>query len=314
MAIINLFSKRMAAERGEVADVYTYDSFSENFRMQLSMMVQDLLGDHSIVSSHPLPREVYANIVTILRKEYGLAKLARTLYAESYYEELHGFILKEPSVERCLDAIELCYAFGNTHARKQPYSDLHRFDANSHVNACLSELNGRFKEAGYGYEFVAETTSIIRIDSEFLHVEAVKPALHFLGIAGFEAARNEFFGAYEHYRHKHYKEALVDAGKSFESTCKVICKSNGWEYTPRDTASKLIQILIDKGFMPAYNQAHLSALQSVLSSGIPTLRNNLGGHGDGPEIVEVPPEVVAYGLHLTASSIAMLAALQAKRG
>lgn len=314
MAIFDLFSKRMARERGDVIDVYTYDNFSENFRVQLSMVVKDLLGDDRVLQREITPKEVYAAISGILRREYGVQTLIKGRFHEDHYFEIHEFILREPNVERVLDTVELCFLFGNTHARKQPYSTLHRYDADRHVDACIDEVNGRFKAVGYGYEFVVESESIIRIDSEFLHAEAVKPAIHFMSFPGFEAARNEFFGAYEHYRHKHYKEALVDAGKSFESTCKVICKANEWEYTPRDTANKLIQILIDKGFMPAYNQAHLSALQSVLSSGIPTLRNNLGGHGDGPEIVEVSPEIVAYGLHLTASSIAMLAALQAKRG
>lgn len=313
MPIFNLFSKRMAKERGEETDVYTYDGFSDNFRVKLSLMIQDLLGNVHAAAREVTPRDVYAAIVSVLKREYGVESLVSRVYCDTHFDELHAFLKQESNVERVLDAVELSYKLGNVHARKQTYSAAHRFDAGSHVDQCIEELNGRFKESGYGYEFVVESESIIRIDSGFLHAEVVKPAIHFLSYPGFEAARNEFFGAYEHYRHERYKEALVDAGKAFESTCKIICKANGWPYAQRDTSNKLILILIEKGLMPSHNQTFLTSLQSVLASGIPTLRNNLGGHGDGHEIVEVSPEIVAYGLHLTASAIMMMAALQEKR-
>ena len=311
MAVVDLYSKRKERERNGVSDVYTYDTFSPSFRVQLSMMIEDLLGDIYAVRNDRMPIAVYAAIVQTLKKEYGIRNLSSSVHHQNAYEELHFFLSTEPEVDRCLDAVELCYKRGNLNAREQVYRAIHRQDANEHVDNCIAELNTRFKEAGYGYEFV--DNEIIRIDSEFLHAQAVKPAIHFLNFEGFEAARSEFFGAYDHYRHKRYKEALVDAAKSFESTFKIICTLNGWAYGPRDTSNKLIQILMDNGFMPAFNQAHLSAIQTALTSGIPTLRNNLAGHGDGPEIVEVPAEVVAYGLHLTASAIVMLAGLQATR-
>lgn len=311
MAIVDLYSKRKERERNGFSDVYSYDTFSPSFRVQLSMMIEDLLGDTYSLRNDNLPFAIYGAIVQTLKKEYGVRHLSSRVHHNEGFEELHFFLANEPDVEKCLDAIELCYQMGNRHARDQAYRAVHRWDSNNHVDSCIEELNIRFKEAGCGYAFV--DNEIIRIDSEFLHSETVKPAIHFLNFEGFEAARNEFFEAYEHYRHQRYKEALVGAAKSFESTFKIICTLNGWTYSQRDTSNKLIQILIDKDFMPAYNQAHLSAIQTALTSGIPTLRNNLGGHGDGPDIVDVPAEVVAYGLHLTASAIVMLAGLQAKR-
>ena len=104
----------------------------------------------------------------------------------------------------------------------------------------------------------------------------------------------------------------VAAAKSFESTMKIICNANEWSYGKTDTANKLITILTENGFIPSYHQSHLASIHSNLSSGIPTLRNQIASHGS-PEIIEVPPEVVAYGLHLTASAIVLLGSLQAKR-
>jgi len=305
MAIVPLFSKRQKEQRGEVSDVYTYDRLPSTFRVQLSYMIKELLGDINSMGYEGVA--VYDSIVSILKKEYGVLKLA-DVYAQNGYQELHAFILSEPDVEKCLDAVELCYLIGDTKGRN--YVFMRRHDYEEHVDACIAELNGRFKEAGCGYEYT--NGELIRIDSQLLHTEAVKPAINFLNAEGFAAPRTEFLGAFAHYRHGRYKEALVDAAKAFESTMKIICTANGWSYAKTDTANKLIVILTDNGFIPSYHQSHLASIQASLSSGIPPLRNQLASHGN-PEIIEVPPEVVAYGLHLTASAIVLLASLHANR-
>lgn len=312
MAVFDLYSKRQKRLRGEVIDVYVYDTFTAPLRMQLSYMIKDLLGDESQFHSLSMPNEAYTEIVKILRREYGVEKLysgAGSSFRDREFDDLHKFLIGEPDVERCLDAVELCYAFGDSFARKQNY--VSRRDASSHVDDCIQELNTRFKEAGRGYELI--DGKVIRIDSQLLHSEVVKPAIGFLNIEGFEGARDEFFGAYEHYRHGNHEEALVDALKAFESTMKVILTANGKTYGAGDTASKLILGCRDAGLMPAYNESQMSSLVNVLISGIPTLRNKNGGHGQGEAVRTVEPEIVAYGLHLTASAIVMLAGLESKR-
>ncbi|KPB55834.1 hypothetical protein NLO74_09285 [Pseudomonas tremae] len=310
MAIIDLYSKRQDRERNGLNDVYTYDEFSSKFRIQLSMMIEELLGGIEDVYRGGKPRDAYEGLVKILRKEYGLSHLVSTArsFTPDYFSEIHDFLSVEVDVGKVLDAVEVAYKLGNRFARHSSYRLAQRDDSDDHVDACIEELNGRFKEAGYGYAFVED--NILRVDSEFLHSEVVKPAIHFLNFEGFKAARNEFLGGYGHYRHQRYKEALADAGKSFESTMKIICGLNGWTFKPTDGANKLIQVLVDKEFLPSIHQAHLSGIHTVLSAGIPTLRNKWGSHGDGDTISEVHPDVVAYGLHLTASAIVFLGSLQ----
>lgn len=312
MPVIDLYSKRQKRLRGEVSDVYVYDTFPSALRMQLSYMVKDLLGDKDQFHQCELPNNAYIGIVKSLRKEYGLERLYSghgSSYHDVEFDDLHHFLLREQDVELCLDAIELCYTVGDSLARKYAYVGRH--DASAHVDDCLQELNIRFKEAGRGYELI--DGKIIRIDSQLLHSEIVKPAIGFLNADGFEGARDEFLGAYEHYRHGNHEEALVDALKAFESTMKVILTANGKPYGAGDTAMKLILACKDAELMPAYNEAQLQALVNVLTSGIPTLRNKNGGHGQGEAVRTVEPEIVAYGLHLTASAIVMLAGLEAKR-
>lgn len=308
MAVIDLYSKRQKRSRGEVSDVYAYDSFPNPFRVQLTYMIQELLGDMDDYCRGYQPRGAYTDIVKVLRKEYGQQSLTRVHQGDSY-SELHNFLLQEPDVEKCLDAIELCYFLGDSLARSPAY--INRQDPSKHVDECLEELNDRFKEAGLGYELI--DGKVVRIDSQLLHSEIVKPAIGFLNVEGFEGARDEFMGAYEHYRHGNHEEALVDALKAFESTMKIILGANQKTYGAGDTASKLILACRDAGLMPAYNESQLSSLVNVLTSGIPTLRNKNGGHGQGQTVRTVEPEIVAYGLHLTASAIVMLAGLEEKR-
>ena len=54
-------------------------------------------------------------------------------------------------------------------------------------------------------------------------------------------------------------------------------------------------------------ESHFSGLRSTLESGVPTVRNNWTGHGQGPEEITVPEYIAAYILHLTASNILLLA-------
>jgi len=43
-----------------------------------------------------------------------------------------------------------------------------------------------------------------------------------------------------------------------------------------------------------------------LESGIPTIRNKEGGHGQGVNISNVPEHFASYSLHLTASNLLFL--------
>lgn len=308
MPVIDLYSKRQKRLRGEIADVFAYDAFSGPFRTQLSLMVDDLLGEAQDYNGNAKVREAYDAIVGFLRKEYGSRRLGRIEWV-SGHQELHDFIESETDVERVLDSIELCYEVGDMVCRDRYYK-MGRSDPDAHVDACVGELNARFKEAGLGYELAGD--KIIRIDSQLIHAEVVKPAIGFLNVEGFEGARDEFLGAYEHYRHGDHEEALVDALKAFESTMKIILTDIDAPFDPNDTASKLVLACSKAGVIPSYNEQHLTSLTNVLTSGIPTVRNRNGGHGQGVSIRTVEPETVAYGLHLTASAIVMLAATHAR--
>ena len=62
------------------------------------------------------------------------------------------------------------------------------------ADAAIEELNERFRRAGVGYRF--EAGMLMRLDSELLHAEVVRPALAYLHHKGFEGPRAEFLKAH----------------------------------------------------------------------------------------------------------------------
>jgi hypothetical protein len=154
-----------------------------------------------------------------------------------------------------------------------------------------------------GYRF--EDKQIIRIDSEFIHVELVKPVLKLLKKPEYAGAQNEFLNACEHHRHGRKKDVLNNCLKAFESLMKSICKKRGWAYNANDSAFSLIKVCLTNKLIPSFLQSKLESLQNLLGSGIPTIRNKMSGHGQGDKIVEVPDCMVAYALHETASILVL---------
>lgn len=304
MSILDIFSKRQKRLRGELPDVYVYDQIPQPLRIQIIHIWRDAIGDEEqYKNSHKGTFMAYRFIVEQLCREYGVFEL----YVEKggyrhFLTELANFLLYEQNTDKILDAVELSFQIINTFTRK--YEHLGRHDASERADAAIEELNSRFREHGVGYQY--SNGHIIRVDSEFLHAEAVKPALSLLRAPGYAGAQAEFLSAHEHYRTGRSKEALTDCLKALESVMKAICAKRSWRHAPNATSSALLQVLIDNGLIPSFWNAHFSALRSTLESGVPTARNRLGGHGQGPEVVEVPQHLVAYVLHLTAAAIVFL--------
>jgi hypothetical protein len=302
MAIFDLFSKRSKARRGELPDVYQYDEIPQSLRVQVVHIVRDALGDASAYQSKTT--EFLKFIHDALCREYGVFALAQDPRhrGPDYGPDLYNHFLNEPDTERALDFVELAFRVIDKLCRDWSFADHSR--PMIKPDAAIEELNARMRYHGVGYQY--ESGELIRVDSQLVHQEAVKPTLSVLREKGFEGANDEILKAFEHYRHGRHKEALNEALKAFESTMKAICKINKWAFDPNDTASRLIDHCMNNGLVPEYLRSHYSSLAAGLKSGVPTVRNREGGHGQGDTRTEVPDYLVAYHLHLTASSILML--------
>ena len=297
MPVYDLFSKRQKRLRGDVPDVYVYDNIPDSLRVQIVHIWSRSIGTKDQYYDKANVNKAYNKIVDILCQEYGCFRLMGEEYPRNRYQELVGFVCYEEDVERVLDAIELSFRY--IHNSKTQVAD----DA-------VKELNVRFKEHGVGFQFL--DGEIILVDSEYVHSEAIKPALRLLHGKRYAGAQQEFLNAHQHYRKGETKEALNDCLKAFESVMKAICDKRGWSY-PRDaTARALVDVCLTNELIPSFWQSQYSALRTLLESGVPTGRNKLSGHGQGTEPVEVPDHIAAYMLHMTASAIVFLAEAEAQ--
>lgn len=281
MSIIDIFSKRQKRIRGEAPDVYQYDNIPHQLRVQVIQILND---------TNDRDYYVYERIHKVLSREYGVFTLStRITRAYAYNESVQDFFLSVSDVEKALDVIELLC------------QQLDRLNSHEDIN----EINYRFREHGVGYQY--ESGQIIRIDSQFIHSEVVKPAMSMLSAKMYEGANAEFLSAHAHYRSRRYGDCLNECLKAFESCMKAICDKRKWSYAEEYTASRLIKIIFEHGLISSFMQSHFSGLRSTLESGVPTARNQLAAHGQGSKEVNVPEYIAAYAIHLTASNILLLA-------
>lgn len=298
MGVFDLFSKRQRKARGEVPDVYVYDTLPHELRVQIVHIIQDAFGTDNY-GVHYAER-AYEFVKATLCREYGMFELIER--PQSNQHSVFHFFLLEKSIERALDVVELCFKVINRITEDHGYQ--YNTVRNIEPEDAVAELNERFREHGVGFQF--ESNELLRVDSEFLHAEAVKPVLTVLRGSGFQGANEEFLLAHEHYRNGRYKECLVDCLKAFESAMKSVCRLRGWATQPNDTAKSLIATCFANGLVPAYLDSQFTSLRSVLESGIPTLRNKNGGHGQGADPIAVPEYMARYALNLAATNILFL--------
>ena len=296
MQFLKLFSERRKESEGEVPDVYQYETIPQELRVQVIHIWQEAFGEpeHSSMGGLYYPGDTaaaYDFIHKTLSYHYGALGLGGP--HDSDFDSIHNFFLQTEEAEKAIDVIELSFQYIDQH-----YSRISPDEA-------IAQLNYWFRRRGVGYQY--ESGQIIRIDSQLIHSEVVKPALNMLADPMYQGANAEFLSAHEHYRMGKYKECLNDCLKAFESCIKAICKKRQWTYNETDTISRLIGIVFDEELIPTFMQSHFSGLRSTLEAGVPTARNRQSGHGQGANIITVPEYMAAYALHLTASNILFLA-------
>ena len=296
MPVVDIFSKRQKRLRGEFPDVYQYEPIPNELRVQVILIWHDAFGEvyrdnFGNLQEPPSAVEAYRSIHATLHREYGLFTLGQD--NDYDFEAVYNFFLGTQDPEKVIDAIEVSFQY------------ISQYTSNIRPEDAIAELNDRFQEHCLGYQF--ESGQIIRIDSQWIHSEVVKPALSMLSDPMYEGANAEFLKAHEYYRTGDYKGCLNECLKAFESCIKAICEVRGWDYSKRDTASRLINIVFEHRLIDTFMQEHFTGLRQTLVGGVPTLRNNLSGHGQGSEEVTVPEYIAAYALHLTASNILFLA-------
>ena len=308
MGVFDTFSRRERRRRSPAQpEVYRYDELPNPFRVQVIHIWGTAIGPfyapgiYTSFTEIPASNSYWQSIERALAREKGLFCLGKS--DSNPFERCQHYLLNE-GVEDALDLIDLSFKWIDRVVRQLKDWERQRSNITQSPDEAVEELNARFKMNGVGYQFSGG--ALVRVDSEYLHAEAVKPALSLLHDAGFRGPSDEFIRAHEHYRQVRFKEAIAEALKSFESTMKSICDQRKWAYAPNATASGLIEVLFSNGLLPPALNSHFGALKALLESGLPTVRNKMAGHGQGKDTVSVPGYIAAYALHLAASNIVLL--------
>ena len=215
MAVIDLYSDRKRQAEGGDLDVLTYD-LPDKLRVQIVYILRRAIGEH-----HNRGREWVHGIVAEGHGQFALAD------GRSDDQRCINFLLRDPSVDHVLDFIEVSFRFVNRIVRKFDHHQRREYGIRATADASIERLNERFRLAGVGYRY--EDGMILRVDSELVHSEVVRPALQFLNEPGFEGPQEEFLRAHSHYRAGRTKEAVTTANSAFESTLKAICDKRGWK-------------------------------------------------------------------------------------
>ncbi len=300
MLIYETFAKRKQnAELAGKPIAFRHDTLPDPFRAQVANIWDDTIGDPGevdIIVRMNFRNSLWIRIHNEFFDDLGVYPLSKD--GRQSRRDCVGFLLKSSEVDQVLSLIEIFFAY------VQPI-DL-RMGSLAAADA-IDKLNHRFREHAIGYQFAGG--QIIPVESQYIHTEAVEPAISLMYDAQFDGPLQEFMQAHEHHRKGNNKEAIVNAQNAFESTMKAICDQQGWAYVrEKATAQNLLKVLFDNGLIPAEMQSHFTALRSTLESGLPTVRNRggRGGHGQGSDVVDVPDYLAAYCLHLAATNIVLL--------
>ena len=305
MPILDLFSYRNRVSKDNESDVYKYDSLPKELRVQIIYIWDEVIGHqhdsmYSYDNSKPINQAWYT-IHRTVAEEHGVLQLAD---GNTPQERCNNYLLESGDrMDRLLDLIE--YSFIYIRKRiEQLYPRRNRNFYKVTLDNAINKLNERFRRAGVGYRF--ESDQIVRIDSELIHSEIVKPALRFLNGVGFEGPRDEFLKAHKHYRNGNNKEAVTFANSAYESMLKVICDNKGWKYEKKSTATDLYKVVRKNGLLPDYLDESFNQLASSLKSGLPKVRHQEGSHGQGKTLHHTPEYIAGYAIHLTATNILLL--------
>ncbi len=305
--IFDLFSlRKKKKELSGQSDVYQYGDASNSLRVQIQQILIDAMGPHCKTDHYGNVRrahnpDAWQLVHKTLCRELGVHQLDSSSLEGDQFINFIG----RADADAFVDAVELCVRWIDRIAKPMPEYGRQPLGIVQEPQEALDEINYRFRQASFGYQF--EDGEVFRVDSQFTHEELVKPALKILNEDGFQGPQAEFLEAHRKYRSGEYEQSVVEAGKAFESSLKVICDKNSWSYHNGARTGDLLKVVRAKGLWPDYLDGSFDQLVATLASGLPKVRNDAGAHGQGSEVRTVPAYIAHYALNLCAAKLALLA-------
>jgi AbiJ N-terminal domain 4 len=307
VAVFETYASRLRrTESAGQPDVYVYDDLPPFLRKQLSQIFTCCIGPGYNpglydMSAPPNANKYWTAIAELLDREIPTFGRFATATA---HEWCMAYLKSSDDLPGVLSLIEVCCRMMEQ-TTKEPGHALSSRGVRQRPADGLEEVNIRFKNARVGYQF--EAGDIVRVDSQFVHAEVVKPALELLAAPEFAEANREFRLAHEHYRAGKLRDCNTAALRSMETVLKVICNARGWHHEAGATVERLIAVVRQNGLFPDYLGGYFDNLIGAMKAGLPKIRDKDGGHGVAPGQPGVPEHVAGFALHLAASNVVLLA-------
>src|SRR6266542_2063349 len=184
MSVVDLFSTRQKRLRGEVPEVYSYDSLPAALRVQIVHIWREGFGtltEEGYGITCPV-LDAFREINRMLCKEFGVFTLTDRM-REDAFTSVVNYFLRCDDIEQTLDVVELAFSY----LKLMTQGDRFYYTSTATPDDAIQELNDRFKQHGVGYCFEPTLHKIVRIDSQFAHSNIVKPALSILAEKRFRA-------------------------------------------------------------------------------------------------------------------------------
>jgi AbiJ N-terminal domain 4 len=295
--------KRQQNRNGE-PEIYTYDQAPEHMRHQICSALAEGIGFYYGGGGYhePPPNAdlIWEQIDRICRKEM-YSYLSYTQETDLRLRFLN-YVRHVQDIDHFLSAVEIgCLVL---RISSDEYDSPKLRGAQQKGVDAIEEINGRFEQHSVGYQF--ENGQIIRVDSKLTHAEIVKPALVLLTAPLFSKANEDFMTAHRHYRANEFKDCVTAANRAFESMLKAICDKEKWKYGKGDRAAELVTRVRNGGLFTHDFDRSFERYVAMLKAGLPAVRNDAGGHGEGLTCAAVTAGIARFAINLTATNLVFL--------
>lgn len=208
--------------------------------------------------------------VRLLMIEHGWDSVPSTdaIEKEEYSRAFHH-IIRELEASIVFDLIELAMSFMEPNPREQ----------------CRKKVNEILDL--HDCPWTIADGEFFKLDSDFLGIRLAAEAHDVLAANRFAGAANEYAKARQELALHDVKDAIIQAGKSFESTMQIM---TGMKHS---NADGLIRTMLKQGYFDDLPETIRQGFAEQVMKTLPFLRNKLAGHGQGAQIIEVPH---AYGV------------------
>ncbi|PKL14785.1 MAG: hypothetical protein CVV52_00335 [Spirochaetae bacterium HGW-Spirochaetae-8] len=304
MGIFKTYLQRKIEANKPQSDVYVYDNFPINFRIQIWHIITGVLGKNNESRwgdvQYKVVQEFFLREVGVfaLKDFIGLDRIPM----DNRQDDICNFMLNVKESDLFLSVVEVFFRVIsgiNVSSIPPGWFQNHQLPADA-----IEELNIRFQRANLGYEFIDNL--IISIDSKEVHKEIVKPSLTLLSSEDiYSGADDEYRTAFTFYKEGEYEQVLSECNKALESCLVAIIKKHNWKAPGKPTTGNLIPVCKENKLFPSYTADYLGILTGLLK-GVSAIRGQSAGHGQGTEIREITKEVASYALHLSATNIIFL--------